>query len=516
MRKAAEVYRLYFEHKMGVREISRSLNISHSTVSGYLSCLSESGKSYPIGEKDLEEMLGHKKPGRRQSASRKPELDCAWIDEELKKKGVTLLLLWQEYREMHQGEGYGYSRFCDLYKAWSKRLPASMRQRHKAGEKMFVDYAGPTMSYYDAASGEVRKAVLFVSVLGASNYTYAEVQSGQDSRNWIMGHVRSFEYFEGVPDQVVPDNLKSGVSSPCFYDPIINQSYHELSLYYKTAILPTRVRKPKYKAKVEVGVLIAERWIMAVLRNEKFFSLDELNAAIRKLLERLNNKVMKRYGKSRRELWEKLEKGQLKALPSVRYEYKKCKTVTVGIDYHVSFEKNSYSVPYGLMGQKAEVHAAERMIEIVHKGDVVARHLRCLGQGEYITVREHMPSHHQSMQVEWNGLRFMRWASTIGANTEAVIAESLESREHPEQAFRRYMGILSLAKRYGPDRLEAACSRGRLFGHCSYRSIKHMLANDYDRLDQHPDEREPETTLPEHANVRGSQYYKEQGGASAN
>ena len=515
MRKAAEVYRLHFEHKMGVREIARSLNISHSTVSDYLSCFLESGKRYPVGVKELEEMLGHKEPDREKPASKKPEPDCEWLYEELKKKGVTLMLLWQEYRERHQGEGYGYSRFCDLYKAWSKRLPVSMRQQHKAGEKMFVDYAGPTMSYYDAVSGEEKKAVLFVAVLGASNYTYAEAQSGQDSQNWIMGHVRSFEYFEGVPDQVVPDNLKSGVTSPCYYDPIINQSYHELSLYYKTAIMPARVRKPKYKAKVEVGVQIAERWIMAVLRNEKFFSLDELNAAIRKLLERLNNKVMKRYGKSRRDLWEKLEKGQLKALPSTRYEYKKCKTVTVGVDYHVSFEKNNYSVPYGLIGQKAEVHAGERVIEIVHKGDVVARHLRSPGQGEYMTVREHMPSHHQAVQVKWNGPRFMRWAGTIGANTQAVIAEALESREHPEQAFRRCLGILGLEKRYGSERLEAACRRGLLLGHCSYRSIKHMLAHDYDRLEPHPDECEAETALPRHANVRGSQYYQEQGGANA-
>lgn len=504
MRKVNEIYRLHMERKMGVREIARSLGISHSTVSEYLSLYAESGRNW---SSEIRASAG------RHSA--KPLPDFAKLFEELKKKGVTLALLWQEYQEDHQGKGYRYSQFCELYKKWKKKLNPSMRQRYKAGEKLFVDYAGPTIAYYDAYSREERRAALFVAVLGASNYTYAEAQSGQTKQNWNMGHVRAFEYFEGVPEQVVPDNLKSGVTSPCYYEPEINPTYHELSLHYNTVIMPARIRRAKDKAKVETGVLLVERWIMAALRNRPFFSLEELNAAIRELLERLNRKVMKTYGKSRRDLWENLEKDQLKPLPERRYEYQEYLTATVGIDYHVAYNKNRYSVPYTLIQQKLDVRVSERMVEILHKGQVVARHMRHRGQGEYITSHEHMPSNHQAMQNQWNGARLLRWAEKIGPETRQVIEAALSSQSYPEQAFRRCVGILNLTKKYGAERLEAACGRALRYRFHSYKSIKEILVNGFDRLTPGLDQNQ-DGTLPSHQNVRGSAYYQSAGDPHAN
>jgi len=321
MRKIDEILRLHLECGMGIRQIARSCQLSHSTVSEYLEQFACSGKIWPLAEGEVFIVKGNAAAAEALPLSmRKPLPDWSVIHEELKHKGVTLQLLWQEHRQEHE-KGYGYSQFCELYKKWRKKLSPSMRQHHKAGEKMFVDYAGPKMSYYDNNRGEQREASIFVAVLGASNYSYAEAQSGETKRNWLMGHVRAFDYFAGVPEQVIPDNLKTGVTSPCYYEPTINLDYLELSRHYHTVIIPARVKKPKDKAKVEVAVQVVERWIMAALRKRTFLSLAELNLAIGELLKVLNIKVMKHLGKSRYELWEHLEKGCLKPLPQKRYEY---------------------------------------------------------------------------------------------------------------------------------------------------------------------------------------------------
>jgi len=517
MRKAAEVYRLYFELGLGARTIARSLEVSHSTVLEYLSLLSRSGKTWPLaGPSELREILAQRQQLRKQARQSRVEPDYQKIFEELKRKGVTLQLLWQEYRESHGDCTYAYSRFCDLYRSWSKTMSPSFRQQYKGGEKMFVDYAGPTMSYFDPASGVEKKAVLFVAVLGASNFTYAEAQTGQDASNWLMGHVRSFEYFGGVPRMVVPDNLKAGVTSPCRYEPVINPSYHELSVHYGTAVVPARVRRPKDKAKAETGVLIVERWIMAALRNRRFLSLEEMNKAIRELLDRLNDKVMRRYGKSRRNLWEKVEKEQLFALPENRYEYRTCKKAQVSIDYHVAFDKNNYSVPYTLVGKSVDISASARMVDILYQGEVIASHPRQSGQGQYMTKTGHMPSNHQHVRTTWDSERFLRWAEGIGPRTRQVIATALESKDHPEQAFRRCLGILNLGKKYGEHRLEAACLRASTLKYKSYRDIRDILASGYDKVPPKQKVREAEQTVPQHPNLRGADYYTQNGGLHDN
>jgi transposase len=504
MRKIDEILRLHLECGMGIRQIARSCKLSHSKVSEYLEQFACSGKSWPLAEGEIFIVKGNAAAAEALPLSlRKPLPDWSVIHEELKHKGITLQLLWQEHRKEH-ANGYGYSQFCELYKKWRKKLSPSMRQYHKAGEKMFVDYAGPKMSYYDNNRGEQRAASIFVAVLGASSYTYAEAQSGETKRNWIMGHVRAFDYFAGVPDQVIPDNLKTGVTSPCYYEPTINPDYLDLSRHYHTVIIPARVRKPKDKAKVEVAVQVVERWIMAALRKRIFLSLEELNQAIRELLEVLNTKVMKHLGKSRRELWEHLEKGCLKPLPQKRYEYGEWRTAMVGIDYHVRVEKNWYSVPWRLVHQSVDVRIGEHVIEIFQRGQAVTSHPRSMGENEALTKKEHMPEGYRAMAA-WTPERFLRWAEKIGGSTRELISRILSTREYPEQSFRKCLGIIKQADRYGSDRLEAACRRALHYRIFSYRGIKEILENNYDRLELLGEKREEPPCL--HENIRGGGYY---------
>lgn len=435
--------------------------------------------------------------------SGKAQPDWDEVHNELKRKGVTLQLLCDEYRNEHP-DGYGYSQFCELYRKWKRKISCAMKQRHKAGEKMFVDYAGQTVEYFDSGIGEKKRASIFVAVLGASNFTYAEAQESENTANWICGHVRALEYFGGVPEQVVPDNLKVGVKSPCYYEPEINPAYLEMARYYHTAVIPARIKKPKDKAKVEVGVQVVERWILAVLRKRQFLSLGELNVAIRELLEILNLKKMKHLGKSRRELWESLERSELKPLPDSRYEYADWKMATVGIDYHVRVGHNSYSVPYRFSGQGVNVRIGEKSIEIFHQGRSVALHVRSHEKNQAITKKEHMPEKHNSM-LSWTPERFLRWAEKIGPQTREMIERIMARREYPEQGYRKCLGILKQADRYGAERLEGACRRGLSFGIFSYRGIKEILENGYDRLAISPETEEEKPKR--HENIRGAEYY---------
>ncbi len=505
MRKIVEVLRLKWECGQTDRAIARSCSISHSTVAEYLRRAREAGLSWPLpadmAEDRLYELLFPKAP--KPSSRIIPCPDWSVIHTELRKKSVTLRLLWVEYREAHP-DGYGYSQFCALYRDWAACLNPSMRFSHKGGEKIFVDYAGQTVPVVDPETGEVWQAQVFVGVLGASNYTYAEAHESQELPNWIGAHVRMFEFFGGASEIVVPDNVKAGVKHPCRYEPDLNPTYQDLAQHYGTAVIPTRSRKPRDKAKAEVGVQVVERWILARLRNRTFFSLAELNQAIRDLLPELNSRPMEHLECSRRELFEELDRPVLKPLPEQPYEFATWKKARVNIDYHIEFEKHYYSVPYTLIGKEVYVRATQSTIEIFFNNGRVASHARVKSPGRHTTVAEHMPQAHQKYQ-EWSPERITRWAQTIGPHTAQLVQALLESRQHPQQAYRSCLGLLRLGGHYGEERLEAACRRAFAAGIYSYKGVKNILDAKLDHLD--PDE--PSAVVsPAHENIRGQAYYR--------
>jgi transposase len=415
---------------------------------------------------------------------------------------VTLSLLWVEYREA-EPEGYSYSQFCHRYRMWSKRLNPTMRQRHRAGEKLFIDYAGQTIPVINPETGEAWQAQIFVAVLGASSYTYAEAHASQSLPHWIGAHVRALAFLGGVPEVLVPDNLKAGVKSPHLYEPDINPTYQEFAHHYGVAVVPTRARKPKDKAKVEVAVQVVERWILARLRNHTFFSLAELNQAIGELLQELNQQPMRHLEKSRQALFAELDQPVLASLPSQPYELATWTKVRVDIDYHVAFEKHHYSVPHTLIGKEVEVRATEKTIEIFYCRQRQASHCRVSAPGRYSTQREHMPLAHQVMDG-WSPEHFQRQAEEIGPQTSRLVALILEGQRHPQQVYRTCSGILGLGKRYGHTRLEAACHRALSAGIRSYKGILNILQN---RLDQLDVEQPPLASLSDHTNIRGKTYY---------
>lgn len=505
MRKITEVLRLKWECGLSNRAIARSCRMSHSTVGEYLVRAEQAGLTWPLAE-DLDEdglyQLLFPERVKAVDPSVRALPDWEELHKELKKRSVTLKLLWAEYREEHPA-GYSYSQFCDLYRRYVQKLDPPMRQKHKAGEKLFVDYAGDTVPITNAETGEVWQAQIFVAVQGASSYTYAEAQASQELPNWIGGHVRAMAFFGGVTQIIVPDNLKQGVKSPCWYDPDLNQTYLKMAQYYGVAVIPTRVRKPRDKAKVEVGVQVVERWILARLRKRTFFSLAELNRAMRKLLDDLNQRPMQHLEKSRSELFEELDKPALRPLPERPYEYAAWKAARVNIDYHVEFEKHFYSVPYGLIHEEVRIRATERLVEIFHKSqhEPVAIHPRNPTPGRYSTQTAHMPSQHQKAG-EWNPERLVRWASDIGPHTAQLIQAILSSRQHPEQAFRSCLGILRLSGQYARVHMESACQLAKETKMLNYRAVKTLL----ETLPQLSD---PEAApLPSHENIRGNTYYQ--------
>lgn len=505
MRKIKEVLRLKWANDLSDRKIAQSCNISRPAVANYVERAEQAGLSWPLPDTltdaELERLLFptlHKS-----SASDRVPPDLLKVHQELQKKNVTLFLLWQEYREQHP-KGYQYSWFCDQYRNWLGTRDLSMRQTHRAGEKLFVDYAGQTLPVIDPRTGEIRSAQIFVAVLGASNYTYAEATWSQSLPDWIGSHQRSFTFFGGLPELVVPDNLLSGVTKAHRYEPDLNPTYLEMATHYGVAIVPARVRKPKDKAKAEVGVQIVERWILASLRNHNFFSLTELNQTIQQLVLKLNQRPFKKLPGSRSELFQSLDKPALKALPITPYVYAEWKLVRVHIDYHVDIEGHYYSVPYRLVKQQLDARITENTIEVFKKGERVASHLRSWLKGGHTTLDAHRPEAHRHYG-DWSPERFMSWAGKIGSSTRQVITVILQERRHPEQGYRSCLGILRLAKAYSDARLEAACTRALLLGTCRYKSIESILKHG---LDSKPVVVEEESALPQqHENVRGSAYY---------
>ena len=504
MRKIKEVLRLYHDVHLSERAISRSVNLSRDTVSKILSRFSEVGLSWPltsdIDDPKLETLLFPNTQGRPKNCE-EPDWNCIHL--EYKKKGVTLQLLWEEYKVEHQ-DGYQYSQFCERYRQWKKTLQISMRQEHRAGEKMFVDYAGPTVPYVDLETGEVLQAQVFVAVLGATSYTFVEAQPSQTLASFISGHVHAFEFFGGVPQLIVPDNLKSAVLQPDRYEPIPNASYHEMAAHYGTAILPARPRKPKDKPHAEAGVLLAERWILAVLRNRRFFSIDEINQAIRPLVAKLNEKPFQKLEGSRRSLFERIDQPALRPLPACRYEFAVWRKVKANIDYHVEASKSYYSVPYQLVGKELEVRLTQSVVEIFHRGTRVASHPRTYKKGKYVTEPAHRPKSHQK-HLEWSPSRLIEWGKSIGPNTGELVKQLIESRPHPEQGYRSCLGLIRLSESYPRERFENAASRALAINSYSYKTVKSILKSNVDQCTLPLDI--PEVPPITHDNIRGPEYY---------
>jgi len=503
MRKIKDVLRLSAQG-LSARQIAQSVGISRGAVGAYKLRAKSADLTWPLPldltDTALEGLLF---PHSAQVLSATfPQPDWGHVHVELKRKGVTLALLWEEYRGVHPN-GYGYSRYCELYRLWGSRLSPVMRQRHVAGERLFVDYAGTTLDVVCSRTGEVREAQLFVATLGASSYTYVEATWTQSLPDWIASHVRAFAFFGGVPAQVVSDNLKSGVTKACFYEPIINRTYADLAAHYDTAIVPARPRKPRDKAKVEGAVLIAERWIVARLRNQRFFTLDDLNAAIKDLNARINVKMSRHLGASRQDLFDRLEKPALKPLPVATYVYAAWKLCTVALDYHVDVERHYYSVPHQLLRQKVWVRLTARTVEVFAKGARVASHARTSSNRQHTTVRDHMPSSHRRY-ADWTPERIKRQAAKVGQNCAILVEVILRDRRHPEQGFRACLGIMNLAKSHGTERLEAACERALEINARTYSSVKSILQNNLERK-----RREPATDGPAitHTNIRGAGYF---------
>jgi transposase len=434
--------------------------------------------------------------------------DWATVHHELKRKGVTLFLLWQEYKATTP-DGSQYSWFCHTYRSWASKLDLVMRQTHRAGEKLFVDYAGQGIPVVNRHSGEVHEAVIFVAVLGASSYTYAEATWTQSLPDWIGSHVRTFAALGGVPEIVVPDNLKAAVTRAHRYEPVLNRTSTDLAQHYGFAVIPARAAKPRDKAKVEVGVQVVERWMLARLRHHTFFALAEVNAALAPLLATLNARPFKKLPGSRQELFETLDRPALRPLPAQSYEYAEWKLARVNIDYHVEVEGHYYSVPYALVRQQLDVRLSASVVALFAKGKRVASHPRSPHKGRHSTVAAHMPKAHQHYTA-WTPQRVIHWAATSGPATAQVVETILASRPHPQQGFRSCLGIMRLGKSYSPERLEAACRRALTLGACSYKSIESILKKGLDRqpLPQQPDG----IASPYHANIRGPHYYKEERG----
>ena len=507
MRKIREVLRLRHVASMSGRAIARSIATSASTVSDYLrraevAGLDDWGQVEALSDTALERRLF---PTPLPTGTERPLPDWSQVHQELRRKGVTLELLWQEYRASH-ADGLQYSWFCQCYRAWAVKLDVTMRQEHRAGERLFVDYAGQTVAVVDRRTGELRQAQVFVAVLGASNYTYAEATWTQTLPDWCASHVRAFEFFGGVPELVVPDNLKSAVSRPCRYDPDSNPTYHDLAGHYGVAVLPARASRPRDKAKVEVGVQVVERWILAVLRKREFFSLAELNTQIAGLLERLNTRPFRKLPGSRQSLFEQLDAPTLQPLPAEPYVFSEWKKARVHIDYHVELDGHYYSVPHALVRRQVYLRYTADIVEVLHRGERVASHRRSPIKGRHSTAPEHMPEAHRQMG-EWTPERLVRWAEKTGPATAALIATVMRERRHPQQAYRACLGILRLGKHYGDGRLEAACRRALTLGTHRYRSIASILER---RLDEAPTtlELDLDDAAPlAHDNIRGAAYY---------
>ncbi len=509
VRKIKEISRLYLKLGFSIQAIAGSCKISTSTAHTYVNKLKKLNLSYEeiinMNEGKLHNLFF---PENKKKAANRPVPDFEYLATEMKKKGVTLQLLYEEYIDENPS-GYSKSWFYEMYRKHVKRLQPTMRFNHKAAEKMFEDFSGDKLSYTDPTTGKQIEVELFVSVLGASSYIFAYVVANQNIENFTECNVKAFEYYAGVPECIVIDNLKAGVTSACYYDPDINRTFADLAEHYNTAVLPARPYKAKDKAKVENAVLQAQRRIIAVLRNMTFFSLWELREAVREATEKLNKRPMTLTGKSRYELYMEIERSQLKPLPQDRFTIYKWKKGKIHIDYHLQVEKSYYSVPYTLIGQQVEARYNNKIVEIFHEDKGIrkraASHKRSHRKGEFVTDKLHMPHEHRQY-LEWTPQRMKQWGRKIGENTKILMEKMIESKKVPEYAFRGCLGVIRLSRMYSPQRVENACRRALSVNSYNYRSVKSILQKGLDKLNYNKME---EFKIIQHDNIRGKEYYRE-------
>ena len=505
MSKIRQTLQLLAEPGLSIRQIAAALSISKTTVSDIALYARDAGVDWPLANTLSDEQLQAKlypPPRPRSSARREP--DYAQLHQELKHAGVTLQLLWQEYRADAGEQAYRYSAFCEKYRAWARCLKRSMRQVHPGGERLFVDYAGQTMPVIDVLTGEIRRAQVFVAVLGASNYTYACATWQQTAADWVGAIIATLAFIGGVPRLLVPDQPRALIANPDAYEPVTARLMQELSEHYGVAVLPARPGRPQDKAKVEVGVQVVERWILARLRNRRFFSLGELNAAISALLQELNERPFKKLPGCRRSAFEALDAPALKALPAQPMVLAQFKPARVNIDYHIAFEAHYYSVPHQHVGAAVELRITDTTLEVLLRRQRIAAHTRSYRPGGFTTVAEHMPASHRAHR-QWTPAKLIAWGERMGAATAGVVRWQMEHRKHPEQGYRSCLGLMSLARQYGNDRLEAACARAQSIRAPHYRSVKSILTCGLDR--QASLLGGTATPMPSHDNVRGPGYY---------
>jgi len=507
MRKTREILRLKYEEGLSHRAIVRACQTGLGTVNDYISRAQRANISWPLPEgwsdADLEAALFPKTSADEPRDQALP--DWAAVKVELRRKGVTRFLLWEEYHRQHP-DGYSYSHFCDLFREHCKISDPRMHQVHKAGEKLFVDYAGDTLPVLDCATGEIVQVQIFVGTWGASDYTYAEATLTQTQPDWIGSHVRAVHFFGGCPHILVPDNLTTGVRTPCRYEPIMTRGYLEMAAYYGMVIIPARVKKPRDKAVVEKHVQIVEQRILAPLRDRTFVGLNDCNQAIWELLEDLNNRPFQKMPGSRRQLFADLDVPAMLPLPTERYEYAEWTEARLGFNYHLCADKSYYSAPHALIHKVLDVRLSQKVVEIFHRSERVASHLRSYVAGVHRTEPSHMPSSHREY-AEWNPDRIIRWAGSTGPNTAKAVELILNRHVHPEQAFRSCMGVISLGKKYGVERLESACARAVSFGCPTYKSLKSILETKLDSV-QLP-AADQDRQIPNHANIRGAGYFQQ-------
>lgn len=500
MRMIREILRLHYSCGLSFKKISRALGCSRGSVAEYVHKAKAAGLSWPLPDDldDDERLETRLFPWVRSGPPDRPQPDCSYIHEELRKKGVTRVQLWAEYREEHP-DGYSLSQFCDIYSRWSKNLDLTMRQEYKAGHRAFSDFAGKTLPIVDPHTGEVRTAHLFVCALGASSFTFAKLFWSEDAEAWCSGHAAAFEYFGGCPEVVVPDNPKPVVTKTCRYEPEINPSFAHMANHYDVAVMPARPRRPQDKAVVEAAVGVATRWILAVLRKRTFFSLAEANAAVAELLEALNSRAFKKLPGSRRTQFEALDRPALKTLPLAPYEFARIRKAKVGIDYHIQFDEHFYSVPYQLRGETLEVRATADTIEVFHNSRRVASHVRAISKGRASTLKEHMPSSHRKY-LDLTPEHLMKRGANVGPYTGELIETVLKLRQYPELGFKTCLGILRLEKEVGSDRLERASWRALRIRGYSYKSVKSILDA---KLESEPLPEVPPQLSIVHSNIRG-------------
>lgn len=506
MRKIKEILRLKWHLGHTHREIATSIKVSASTVSDCARRATEKGLTWPLDESLDEQalhLLLYGKPARTQVDP--TQFDWIYVRKELSRKGVTMQLLWYEYKQ-HHPNGVSYSQYCRLYRQWRNKLDVCLRQTYLGGEKLFVDYAGLTVPIIiDEKAGDIQQAQIFVGVMGASNRIYVEASASQTLPDWLNAHVRMFKDFGGVPEIVVPDNLKSGVTSPHLYEPDINPSYLELAEHYGVAVIPARISRPQDKAKAEQAVQHIERRVLAPLRNRQFFSLQALNQAIKPLVDAVNAAPFQKLPGSRDSEFEALDKPNLKPLPIQPYQFARWRKAKVNIDYHIELEKHYYSVPYRYVRATTDVRYTDTSVEIFLKGKRIAAHRRNHRKGGHTTIDDHMPASHRAY-LQWDAPRIIGWAKKQGDSVATMVDIIIKSYRHPQQGFRSCLGLIRLGKVYGDQRLEAACQRALTIGACNYKSVQSILKHNLDQ--QPPQEPAPEKPSQSHENVRGADYFK--------